>query len=162
MCLKTNILSRSQFGNEHEVAEEELRHALFLARKNRAASSEIARIKRAIQSEKRRHPGFRPAGRFLHRPVTMLEPGMLKLEWNQMTPGKKTLNRCLARYTNLLTAETQEIDTEKPMSDHEFTALLAVLLSRDDRMEAMKLVRRHLGCDLVAAKAYIEKARQAG
>ena len=137
----------------------ELKHELFLARKNRAPDSEITRIKMAIQDEKRRYPGWQSKGRFLHRPVTFVEPDLLKLEWTPATPGAKILREWLARYINYVRGEDQNLHADKPMSNEEFSQLLASLVSRDEQIEAMKLVRRHLGYDLAEAKTFIEKTR---
>ena len=45
------------------------------------------------------------------------------------------------------------------MTKTEFNSLLAVLLSRDEIVEATKLVKRQLGVGTTEAKAFIENAR---
>jgi hypothetical protein len=135
----------------------DLKHELFEARKRNAPGSEIAHIKRAIRSEKRRHPGKHAASRFVHRPVTFIDPDLLKVEWTGAAPGRKVLSGLLERYTRFVPAADRHVHADKPMTETEFRALLGGLIERDERIEAVKLVRRQLRCTLVEAKAFIEK-----
>ena len=160
-ALKSALAFEHQRQPEHSKLDE-LKHELFLARKRGAPHSEIARIKRAIHGEKRRHPGRHNKGRFLHRPVTFANPNMLKVEWTQAAPGKKVLGRLLARYTHYVTADDRHLHADKPMTKTEFARLLLTLVEREDEIEAVKLVRRRLGCGLAEGKAFIDEIRKGG
>lgn len=138
----------------------DLKHELFMARKNKAPAPEVARLKQAIRMEKARHPGRHSRGRFQHHPVTFAEPDLLNIEWVQVTPGKKTLGGLLSRYTTFVIADSRHIHADRTMTDDEFNALLAMLLGRADEVEAIKLVRRHMGCDIAEAKRFIEEKRR--
>jgi hypothetical protein len=139
---------------------DDLKHELFNARKNRADKAEIARIKREIALEKKRHPGKHSKTHFHDRPVVFIEPDQLKMEWTHITPGKKKLRRLLAQHTTVTADGQQQFDIEKPMTETEFNSLLAGLLGRDETIEAIKLVRLHLGLNTTEARAFIEKAGQ--
>ena len=137
-----------------------LKHELFEARKRGAANSEIAQLKQQIALEKRRHPGKHNRSRFHDRPVVFIKPDVLRMEWTHISPGRKKLCRLLERYTAVSDGQRQDIDIVRPMGEAEFHALLATLLSHDETIEAVKLVRMQRNLGITEAKAYIEKFRQ--
>jgi hypothetical protein len=135
---------------------DDLKHELFLARKNRAGAAEIARIKQEIAQEKKRHPGKHSKVRFNDRPIVFVKPDQLRIEWTHITPGKKKLRQQLLCRTKVISDQEQDIEIEKPMTESEFITLLETLLARDEKIEALKLVRQHLGLSTTEAKAYLE------
>jgi len=139
---------------------DDLKHELFIARKNRADAGEITRIKREIALEKKRYPGRHGKGQFKDRPVVFIEPDLLKMEWTHVSPGKKRMKQLLARYTTIISAYLQHIDADKQMSEEDFTSRLAALLNRGETIEAVRLVRIQKGLDTTEAKAFIEKQTQ--
>jgi len=64
----------------------------------------------------------------------------------------------LAHYTKVTSDQYQHFDMEKPMTKTEFQSLLATLLSRDEEIKSIKLVRLQLGLSTTEAKSFIEKA----
>lgn len=155
-----SIRSALDFEKQRKPAHfrvDDLKHELFMARKNKLGNAEIARIRREIARESKRHPGRHGKTRFHHRPVVFTSPDRLQIEWTHMTPGRKNLRRLLAKYTVLSGDGEQNYHIEKPMTENEFRALLATLLDRDETIEAIKLVRLHMGINTTEAKAFIEK-----
>ena len=134
----------------------DLKHELFIARKNKAADAEILRLKNDIALEKQRYPGKHRNWRFHDSPVVFSKPDLLKVAWSHITPGKKKLRQLLAQYTTVIRDQQQHFEIDKPMTETEFKALLATLISRDEKLEAIKLVRLQKGLDITAAKAFIE------
>ena len=137
----------------------DLKHELFIARKNKAPRSEVENIKNEIASEKKRHPGRHGKVRFHDRPVIFVNPDQLKVEWTHVTPGRQKLRQLLVQHTSVAGDQHLQFDIERPMTKTEFNSLLAVLLSRDEIVEATKLVKRQLGVGTTEAKAFIENAR---
>jgi hypothetical protein len=138
---------------------DDLKHELFIARKNRAAAGEISRLKAEIAGEKKLHPGKQSKTRFCDRPIVFISPDLLKLEWTHITPGRKKLRELLAQRVSFIGEHKTEIDIETPMTQAEFQALLATLLSREEKLEAIKLVRYQLKLSSTEAVAFIEKSR---
>lgn len=154
-----SIKSALEFESQRKPAHfkvDDLKHELFTARKNRASDSEIARIKAEIALEKELHPGRRSKAQFRDRPVVFVNPDQLRMEWTHITPGKKKLRELLAHYTKVISDQEQQFEVEKPMTEKEFNSLLATLLSRDETIEALKLVRKQLSLSTTEAKAYLE------
>ena len=141
---------------------DELKHELFNARKNKAPTSEIARIKQQIAIEKKRHPGKHNKIRFRDRPVVFIDPDQLRMDWTHITPGRKKLRKLLAHYTTIKDEQTQHIDTTRKLTENEFQTSLATLLKRDETIEAVKLVKTHLGLNTTDARAYIQIDRLKG
>jgi hypothetical protein len=153
------IKSALEFESQRKPAHfsvDDLKHELFLARKNRAGAAEIARIKQEIAQEKKRHPGKHSKVRFNDRPIVFVKPDQLRIEWTHITPGKKKLRQQLLCRTKVISDQEQDIEIEKPMTESEFITLLETLLARDEKIEALKLVRQHLGLSTTEAKAYLE------
>ncbi len=141
---------------------DDLKHELFLARKKRAGAAEISRIKEEIARVKKLHPGRQSKLKFHDRPIVFIPPDQLKMEWTHITPGKKKLRQLLVHYTIVKADREESFDRVKPMAETEFNALLAALLSREEKIEAIKLVRLQLGLNLSDAKAFVEKNRPSG
>jgi hypothetical protein len=157
------IESAITFENQRKPAHfriGELQHSLFEARKRKAAPTEIQSIKQAIAQEKRRHPGKHANTWFHDRPVTFVEPDTLRMEWSHVTPGRKKLLPLLNQYTKIIADQAQHYEADKKMDPAEFEKFLAGLLSRNETIDAIKLIRQQTGCSLVEAKAMIERRRQ--
>ncbi len=135
---------------------DELKRALFLARKSKSDASEIDRLKRLIKEEKAANPGNHAKSRFLDRPVLFAEPATLKILWSHLSPGKKCLRQLLQRYATVMKDTVEDVDISKPMTDAEFANVLATLIDRDDRIEAYKLVRLQKGISLSEAVDYVD------
>ena len=151
------------FEQQHKPAHlkmDDLKHELFEARKSRAAASEITRIKQQIAIEKKRHPGKHNKSQFRDRPVVFIDTDQLRMEWTHLTPGKKKLRQLLTQYTTVVVDQLQHVDTTRKLPEKEFQSSLATVLKRNETIEAVKLVRTHLGLNLTDARAYIEKNRQ--
>ena len=139
---------------------EELAHDLFMARKRGAASEEIAFIKNQMAEEKRRHPNRHAKWRIRHRAVTYIEPLTLEVSWDNITPALPVLRASLVRYTLFQTGPTLEVALDKSLSQESFRTTLDDLIRRDNELDAIKLVRRQLGCNLKTAKEFITAARR--
>ncbi|MSN26182.1 MAG: hypothetical protein GJV46_09980 [Geobacter sp.] len=152
------------FENQRKPAHfkvDDLKHELFLAQKNKAADLEITRIKKEIEREKKLYPGSRSKMQFQDRPIVFISPDQLKMEWTHITPGRKKLRQLLARYTTVIADQVgQRFDFSKEMTDPEFQSQLTALLGRDEKIEAIKLVRLKMGLGLAEAKSYVEKYLQ--
>ncbi len=157
--IKSAIAYEQQRKPAH-IKVDDLKHELFQARKNRATASEIARIKQQIASEKKRHPGKHNKTQFRDRPIVFINPDQLRMEWTHITPGKKKLRQLLAQYTTVTDDQTQRIDTTRKLTEKEFQTSLAILLKRNETIEAVKLIKTHLGLSTTDARAYIEQQRQ--
>jgi len=138
----------------------ELQHQLFLARKNKADHSEITRIKLQLDLQRKRNPGPHQKWLFKDTPVTFIEPDQIKLQVTQVTPGMHKLRQLLSQYITIVEDPAEKLDITRPMTDQEFTSKLRLLLDRSDTLEAIKLVRQHLGLTITEAKAYLEKTKQ--
>jgi ribosomal protein L7/L12 len=136
---------------------DDLKHELFIARKNRADEREIARIKAEIARVKQTCPGTLSKMRFHDRPIDFISPDLLKMELTHITPGKKKLRELLAQYTTVIGDQKKQFDMEKPMTEAEFNTLLTTLLSRNEKIEAIKLVQFQRGLSTSEAVAFIEK-----
>ncbi len=136
---------------------DDLKHELFIARKNRASDHEITRIKKEIDRVKQLNPGRQSKTRFHHRPIVFISPDLLKMELTHITPGKKKLRELLAQYSTVVGDQTKQFDMEKPMTETEFNSLLTTLLNRGERLEAIKLVQLQRGLSTSNAVAFIEK-----
>jgi hypothetical protein len=140
-------------------AVDDLKHQLFLARKNKAPAGDIDALKREIAAETRRHPGNHAKTRALDRPVVLVKPDQLKMEWTHVLPSPKRLRVLLARHIGVADAE-QTLDLTKPMPDAAFHDTLNTLISRGEKIEAIKLVRVQNKLGLAAAKAFVEQVEQ--
>jgi hypothetical protein len=139
---------------------DDLKHELFLARKKRATAAEITRIEEEIARAKRLHPGRQRKMKFHDRPIVFSPPDQLKMEWTHITPGKKKLRQLLARHTIVSADREESFDRVQPLPEPEFEALLATLLSREEKIEAIKLVKLQSGLDTTAAIAFIDRSRK--
>ena len=97
---------------------------------------------------------------FRDRPVVFVDPDQLRMEWTHITPGKRRLRQLLELRTRVAGDHQQQFDMEKPMTEKEFNSLLTTLLSRDESMEAVRLVKLQLGLDTTGARLFIEKLRR--
>jgi hypothetical protein len=152
------------FENQRKPAHfiiQDLQHELFEARKSKAAKTEIERIKQAIVAEKKRYPGKNYSSYYHDRPITFVDPDTLRMEWSHITPGKKKLRQLLAKHTTMSGDQVQRFEADKKMQDSEYNTLLASHISRDETLEAIKLMRMQTNCSIVEAKTLIEKLRQA-
>ena len=136
---------------------DDLKHELFIARKNRASDQEITRIKKEIARVKKLYPGKYSKMRFLDRPVVFVGPDLLKMELTHITPGKKKLRELLTQYSTVVGDQEKQFDMEKPMSETGFNSLLTTLLDREEKIEAVKLVRLQRGLTTNDAIAFIEQ-----
>jgi len=157
------VKSLLAFENQRRPAHfrvDDLKHELFIARKKKAPGAEIENIKKAIVLEKSRHPGRSRKMYFRDRPVVFVDPDQLRMEWTHITPGKRRLRQLLELRTRVAGDHQQQFDMEKPMTEKEFNSLLTTLLSRDESMEAVRLVKLQLGLDTTGARLFIEKLRR--
>lgn len=136
---------------------DDLKHELFIARKNRATDHEIARIKKEIDRVKKLNPGKHRKTRFLDRPIVFISPDLLKMELTHITPGKNKLRELLSKYSTVIDDQEKQFDMEKPMTEAEFNSMLTTLLDREEKLEAIKLVQLQLGLSASKAVAFIEK-----
>ena len=139
---------------------DDLKHELFIARKNKASAGEINRIKDELAHAGKLHPGKQSKMKFCDRPIVFSSPDLLKMEWTHITPGRKKLRELLAHHTMVIAAQEADLDITKALTETEFKALLSTLRSRGDKIEAIKLVRLQMGLNLSDAKAFVEKAWQ--
>lgn len=135
---------------------DDLKHELFIARKNRATDHEIVRIKREIDRAKKLNPGKQSKTRFHDRPIVFISPDLLKMELTHITPGKKKLRELLAQYSTVADDQKKQFDMEKPMTETEFNSLLTALLNRGEKIEAIKLVQLQRGLSTSEAVAFTE------
>lgn len=135
---------------------DDLKHELFVARKNRATDHEITRIKREIDRVKKLNPGKQSKTRIHDRPIVFISPDLLKMELTHITPGKKKLRELLSRYSTVVDDQKKQFDMEKPMTETEFNSLLTTLLNRGEKIEAIKLVQLQRGLSTSEAVAFIE------
>lgn len=133
----------------------ELQHKLFEARKGKAGPADIDELKQAIALEKKKYPGKQTKGQFRDRPVVFINPDALKMEWTHLTPGKKKLRQLLARHTRVTDDLLASYDVEAPMTETKFQSHLETLLSRDDTLEAIKLVKIQKNLSTTEAKAFV-------
>ncbi|MBZ0198670.1 MAG: hypothetical protein K8H86_02300 [Ignavibacteriaceae bacterium] len=138
----------------------DLKHKLFTARKDRAGSSEILSIKNEIALEKKRNPGVRIKGRFSARPVVFTGEDRLRMELTHITPNKKKLRQLLEQRIKVIDDDKKRFDIELPMNEEKFNSLLAVLISRDEIIGAVKLVKKHKGLSTTEAKLFVDKIRE--
>ena len=141
---------------------DDLKHELFLARKKSASAAEISRIKEEIARAGKLHPVRQSKMKFHDRPIVFILPDLLKMEWTHITPGKKKLRQILAHHTPVGADREEFFDRVQPMVEAEFNALLAALLDRDEKIEAIKLVKLQRGLKTSEAMVFIEKNREGG
>ena len=133
-----------------------LQHQLFAARKSKASKEQINQIKQAITDEKKRHPGKTIKSWSNDRPVVFESPCQLIIEWTHLSPGKKCLEQLLARYTQINTETKKLVNIKMPMIESELQEALIDLLNRNEKLQAIKLIRLQTGMGLKEAKAYVE------
>ncbi len=156
------IKSALEFENRRKPAHfrvDDLKHDLFMARKNKRPAAEIKHIKKEIAREKKSHPGRHGKLLFRDRPVVFVDPDQLRMEWTHISPGRKKLRRLLAYRTTVMGDREQHFDIVEPMTKTEFKSLLSTLIGRDEDMEAIKLVKLQMGLNTTEAKSFIEKIR---
>jgi hypothetical protein len=82
---------------------------------------------------------------YLHDDSPVEDPIALHLSWPEIVDAQ---------------LQQEHFEIEKPMTETEFKSLIATLLSRDEKIEAIKLVRLQMGLNTTDAKAFIVKTQQ--
>jgi hypothetical protein len=133
-----------------------LKRELFRARKRKAPRPEILRLKQEIRSDRLRHQPGQSGATHRHYPVRVIEPSILRIEWNGITPRiKKALGLFSQRAAVEPTLKLRPQDWQS-LQGQDLDDRILDLAQRGDTLGAVKLVRRKYGLALGESKQFVE------
>jgi len=124
----------------------------------------VEQIRKVLQSERDRsapqNDGVRT--KYKHYPVTITRDGVLRIDWNGLTPGIK---QALDKLRGKVTVESEQLIEErswKSLDEKDFNRLVIKLRNRGGSIQAIKLIIGRLGLSTTEAKVYIDRLEEDG
>ncbi len=153
------LKSALKFERTRRPPIESMNHDLFIARKYKKSEQEINELKERIRIEKIKHPrgGGRITGVNKHYPVRMIEPNILRVEWNGLRPRIGQLLNLLQQKITIEPEIKIKSDYTSSRSSINLDDQILDLVERGSKLEAIKLVRIKYGYSLTEAKGFVEK-----
>ena len=148
-----------KFERKRRPPIESMNRDLFQARKHKKSAQEINELKERIRIEKAKHPkgGGRVTTVNNHHPVRMIEPNVLRVEWNGLRPQINQIMNALQEKIAIEPEIKIKSDCTSNQSGKNLDDRILDLAERGDAMEAIKLVRIKYGYSLSEAKEFVEK-----
>ncbi len=141
---------------------QELMHELFVARKRKAPVAEIAQLRESIQAEKRKNPGGNKQSRCTHHhyPVRLIDPEILRIEWNGIRPGIKEALSLLQGKTTIESEGSSAKVNWRDLEGQDLDDWILDLAARGKTMQAISLVQQKYGYSTTESKGFVEELLQ--
>ncbi|GJL78180.1 MAG: hypothetical protein NPINA01_11690 [Nitrospinaceae bacterium] len=142
--------------------EDELKHQLFQARKQKVSEAEISVIKESLKTERaRKKPKMRGSGtRHHHYPVRMADSEILRVEWGGVKPKIKSILKMLNGKVHVEPELYLKTDHTLTPAENDMDSRILDLAERGKIMDAISMVRQQYGFSLTRSKEFVEELKK--
>jgi hypothetical protein len=128
------------------------------------AGVDLSDLKRHLEAERKvqGRTGRYSSSRYLHYPVRVLDNGVIRLDWEGITPGIGKALRILSQSFPVRPDERSRSDLTTPADTLAgMEAQVRQLLDSGEKVSAIRLVRTGRGCSLTEADQFVERIERA-